>query len=146
MAGSGSWNPWRVTAIVMAFVMLTALVTGLVVANWVPAPAPPRPAVRPFSTAPAREAASAPHKAAQSAVPPQWAIAECNGVAALQTDPREPAMRVVRDPGGGAAGKGAAIGVGVGAGTLYGLNENRKQDPRYRDAYAACMRSRGYPS
>jgi hypothetical protein len=137
MAGSGSWNPWRVTAIVMAFVMLTALVTGLVVANWVPAPAPPRPAVRPFSTAPAGEAGP---------VPPQWAIAECNGVAALRTGPGERTMKVVRDPGGVGAGKGAAIGVGVGAGTLYGLNENRKQDQRYRDTYSACMRARGYTS
>src|SRR5262249_60286936 len=29
-----SWNPWKVTALVMALVMATALVTGLVVANW----------------------------------------------------------------------------------------------------------------
>jgi hypothetical protein len=27
---------------------------------------------------------------------------------------------------------------------LYGLNENQKQDQRYRDAYAKCMHSRGY--
>ena len=50
--------------------------------------------------------------------------------------------------GGKGAGKGAAIGglVGAGAGTLYGLNENKKHDERYRDAYGACMRSRGYTS
>src|SRR2546422_11706540 len=29
-----SWNPWKVTALVLALVMATALVTGLVVANW----------------------------------------------------------------------------------------------------------------
>jgi uncharacterized membrane protein len=48
--------------------------------------------------------------------------------------------------GGSGAGKGAAIGglVGAGGGTLYGLNENRKHDEHYRDAYSACMRSRGY--
>jgi hypothetical protein len=48
--------------------------------------------------------------------------------------------------GGRGAGKGAAIGglVGAGGGTLFGLNENRKHDERYRDAYARCMRSRGY--
>jgi hypothetical protein len=146
MAGSGSWNPWRVTAMGMAFVMLTALVTGLVVANWAgPQAPPPRLAVRPVSTPPGGQVGTPPHKAAQ--VPPQSAIAECNGVAALQTGPGERTMKVVRDPGGGVgAGKGAAIGVGVGAGTLYGLNENRKQDPRYRDAYSACMRARGYTS
>ena len=48
--------------------------------------------------------------------------------------------------GGSGAGKGAAIGglVGAGGGTLYGLNENHKHDERYREAYTACMRSRGY--
>jgi hypothetical protein len=41
---------------------------------------------------------------------------------------------------------GAAIGglVGAGGGTLYGLNENQKHDERYRNAYGACMRGRGY--
>jgi hypothetical protein len=34
--------------------------------------------------------------------------------------------------------------VGAGGGTLYGLNENRRNDERYRDAYGACMRARGY--
>ncbi len=50
--------------------------------------------------------------------------------------------------GGKGAGKGAAIGglVGAGGGTLYGLNENRKHDEQYRNAYARCMRSRGYSS
>ncbi len=28
------WNPWKVAAIAMMLVMATALVTGLVVANW----------------------------------------------------------------------------------------------------------------
>lgn len=48
--------------------------------------------------------------------------------------------------GGRGAGKGAAIGglVGAGGGTLYGLNENKQHDARYRDAYGACMRSHGY--
>ena len=49
---------------------------------------------------------------------------------------------------GKGAGKGAAIGglVGAGGGTLFGLNETRKHDEQYRDAYARCMRSRGYAS
>ena len=48
--------------------------------------------------------------------------------------------------GGSGAGKGAVIGgvVGAGGGTLYGLNENGKHNERYRNAYAACMHSRGY--
>jgi hypothetical protein len=34
--------------------------------------------------------------------------------------------------------------VGASGGTLYGLKENGKHDERYRNAYAACMHSRGY--
>ena len=34
--------------------------------------------------------------------------------------------------------------MGAGGGTLYGLNENRKHDESYRNAYAACMHARGY--
>jgi hypothetical protein len=32
---------------------------------------------------------------------------------------------------------------GAGGETLYGLNENKKHDERYRDAYAACSPSHG---
>jgi hypothetical protein len=48
--------------------------------------------------------------------------------------------------GGRGAGTGAAIGglLGAGGGSLYGLNDNQKHDQQYRDAYAACMRSRGH--
>jgi hypothetical protein len=39
-----------------------------------------------------------------------------------------------------------AIGgvVGAGGGTLYGLNENRRNDEKYRSAYSSCLQSRGY--
>jgi hypothetical protein len=42
----------------------------------------------------------------------------------------------------------AVIGgvLGAGGGALYGVNENRKNDARYRDVYGGCMRSRGYAS
>ena len=48
--------------------------------------------------------------------------------------------------GGKGAGKGAAIGgiVGATGGTLYGLNENRANDERYKAAYTSCMRAKGY--
>src|SRR2546422_7606818 len=85
--------------------------------------------------------------------------------AASQTGDRDKTAEVVKDAavgavvgaavgaaggaiagGGKGAGKGAAIGsvVGAGGGTLYGLNESKKHDERYREAYAGCMRSRGY--
>jgi len=98
-------------------------------------------------------------------VPTQSAIAACNQAAATQSGHRDKTVDTVKDAGIGAiagaavgaaggaiagggkgAGTGAAIGglVGAGGGTLYGLNENQKHDQRYRDAYASCMRSRGY--
>lgn len=48
--------------------------------------------------------------------------------------------------GGKGAGKGAAIGgiVGATGGTLYGVNENKANDEKYKAAYAGCMHSKGY--
>ncbi|HEY3065567.1 MAG TPA: hypothetical protein VGL09_07225 [Methylomirabilota bacterium] len=157
-------NPWKLIALGMALMMATALATGLVVANWSGIGAPSasleeRPAVAP---APAAKSPAAP--VTKPRVPTQAAIASCNREAASTTDKT---VEVVRDAaigaavgaaagaGGGAiadggkgAGKGAAIGglVGAAGGTLYGLNENRKKDERYREAYASCMRARGYTS
>jgi hypothetical protein len=167
-----SWNnPWKLTAIGMALVVATALATGLVVANLSgkgaepkkssEATAPSRPAARSAGTSSA-PASSAP---ATSSVPPQSVIAACNQAAASQVPSRDKTIDTVKDgaigavagavlgaaggaiaDGGSGAGKGAAIGglVGAGGGTLYGLNENHKHDERYREAYAGCMRSRGY--
>jgi hypothetical protein len=169
----GGWNPWKLTAIGMALVMVTALITGLVVANWsgsseqAQAPAPSA-SVR--STASAPRQVAAPVRTAQApvaapAVPTQAAVDECNRQAAAATGTHDKTMEVVKDAaigavvgaavgaaggaiadGGKGAGKGAAIGgvVGAGGGTLYGLNENKKHDERYRAAYSQCMRSRGY--
>jgi len=101
---------------------------------------------------------------AAPARPSQGVIDECNRVAAQPTT-KDKTVEVVKDSavaglvgaaigaaggaiadGGKGAGKGAGIGgvVGLGAGALYGLNENRKHDERAREAYAACMRARGY--
>ena len=152
------WNPWKMTAIGMALVVVTALVTGLVVANWTGTEADKKAA------APKTTQSMSPSRQA-SRMPRQTAIDSCNQYAAHQTSERDKTMEVVKDTavgavvgaavgaaggaiadGGKSAGKGAAIGgvLGAGAGTLYGLNENKKNDQRYRDAYAACMRSRGY--
>jgi uncharacterized protein YcfJ len=159
-------NPWKVTAIGMAVVMATALVTGLVVANWSGSDRTsqeqkaPEPKAQPSRPAAAR-VASAP------ATPSQSTIDACNRYAADEAGAKDKTMQVVKDGavgaivgaavgaaggaiagGGKGAGKGAAIGglVGAGGGTLYGLNENKKQDERYRAAYATCMRARGYSS
>jgi hypothetical protein len=173
------WNPWKVTALAMALVMATALVTGLVVANWsgpsqeaaqppVPANArliqQPKPAgVKP----PASQTPAAPAPAAStaSAVPTQEVVDACNRYASAQVGETDKTKEVVTDAaigavvgaavgaaggaiagGGKGAGKGAAIGgvVGAGGGTLYGLNENKKNDEKYRAAYSSCMHAKGY--
>jgi hypothetical protein len=174
----GNWNPWKMTAIGMALVMITALVTGLVVANWSGTEQEARQAVpepkasAPVASAPRPAPVRTPVRTAQTtapstapATPSQSAIDECNRQAAAGQ--KDKTMEVVKDAaigavvgaavgaaggaiadGGKGAGKGAAIGgvVGAGGGTLYGLNENKKQDERYRAAYSACMRARGYSS
>lgn len=158
-----NWNLWKLTALAMALLMVTALITGLVVANW----SGPETNRRLGLAGPraGTGASSLTRPVAQPAVPPQVIIQACNDYAAQQAGPRDQTLEVVKDAalgavvgaavgaaggaiveGGRGAGKGAAIGgvVGVGAGTLYGLNEHRKTDERYRDAYGACMRARGY--
>ena len=124
--------------------------------------APPRVA---GSQVPAAAPAVPTQSAPTQSAPTQSAIDACNQYAANQAGQRNKTVDTVKDAGIGAlagaalgaaggaiadggkgAGKGAAIGglVGAGGGTLYGLNENQKHDERYRNAYGACMRSRGY--
>jgi hypothetical protein len=160
-----SWkNPWKLTAIGMALVIATVLVTGLVVANWSGRESDKKAVdASPGPTAPSR-ATSAPVPAT-AGVPTQSAINTCNQSAASEAGQRENTKDTVIAGaigavagaavgaaggavvgGGSGAGKGAVIGglVGAGGGTLYGLNENGKHNERYRDAYAACMHARGY--
>jgi hypothetical protein len=176
MATDG-WNPWKMTAIGMALVIATALITGLVVASWkggespqrVEAPAPMASVASPTPPPPppvARKAAGQPAAAPPSGMPTQATVDACNRYASSQVGPNDQTKEVVKDAligavagaaigaaggaiadGGRGAGKGAAIGglVGAGGGTLYGLNENSKNNARYRAAYGSCMRSRGYP-
>jgi len=168
-------NPWKYTAIGMALVIATAVITGLVVANRSPesdqkvaAPAP-APAASP-RTAPARvaqvtTAPSAPAAPSQPAYPTQAVVDACNQYATSQGSQNSKTHEVVKDTavgaligaavgaaggaiadGGKGAGKGAAIGgvLGGGGGALYGVNENKKHDEQYRNAYSSCLRSRGY--
>jgi hypothetical protein len=166
-----AWNPWKITAIGMAVVVVTALVTGLVVANWTggerdrAADDRPSPKVAEQSTKPARVSS------AVAGTPSKNTIEACNRYAAAEAgakrDTKDKTVEVVKDgaigaavgaavgaaggaiaDGGKGAGKGAAIGgvVGAGAGSLYGLNENKKADEKYRAAYSSCMRARGYSS
>ncbi len=126
------------------------------------APAPPMP-VSTFNQPASGGAAPQP----VSATPPQAVVDQCNRYAAAPPSDRDKILEVAKDAviggaataalgaaagaiagGGKGAGKGAAIGgiVGVAAGSLYGINENRKADAEYQAAYATCMRHRGYAS
>ena len=166
-----SWNnPWKLIAIGMALVIVTAVVTGIVVANWTgskPAQqmadttSPGKPPATPAT--PAKPATSTPRPA--STVPTQTAIETCNKYAATPPSQRDKTIEVAKDVaiggaggaavgaaggaiagGGKGAGKGAAIGGIVGAvgGTLYGLNEIHKNDQEAQAAYARCMQAHGH--
>jgi len=152
---NGDWNPWKLFAVGMGLVALTAVVTAAVVADW----SGPKAVTSGPTPSTARAVAPAPM------VPTAAVVEACNQYAAAHVGRQDKTTETVKDGaigavvgavvgaaggaiagGGTGAGKGAAIGglVGVGGGTLYGRNENKQDDRRYRDAYAGCMRSRGY--
>lgn len=142
------WNPWGVTALGLVVVMATALVTGLVVANWsgssqepepirqVPAAARPWPPARNVSVMPAASPIARTEPVA-IVVPTEEAVQACNRRAAEEAGDPVRAEQVVKD--GASGGRAAAQG-----GALYGLNESRRNDEKYRAAYSSCMRARGY--
>lgn len=152
---AGGWNVWKVTTIGMAVVSATALVTGLVVANWVG-----NQKTMPVTPAAQVQRPMPPHVASR---PAPSDIDACNRYASSVVGDKTTA--VVKDVliggaigagvgaaggaiggGGKGAGKGAGIGglVGATAGTLYGLNEANQHDARYAGAYRTCMHRRGY--
>ena len=157
-----SWkNPWKLTAVGMALMIAAGLLTGLVVANWSGGKSDRTVVADSAGSATTRRAAAT----TAVGVPTQSAIVGCNQTAATQAGEREKIKDTVIAgaigaaagaavgaaggaviDGGSGAGKGAIIGglVGAGGGTLYGLNENRRYDDTYRNAYAVCMRSHGY--
>jgi hypothetical protein len=111
----GTWkHPWMLSAIGMVLVAAAGFGTGLVLANW--------------SGKSDKMALPVALSTRAESVPTQGTIDACNQSAATQAGQRE----------------NTKITVVAGGGTLYGLNENKKHDERYRDAYAACMQSRGY--
>ncbi len=165
-----SWNnPWKLIAIGMGLVIVTAVVTGIVVANRagtkpVEQVADTTAAVKPLTPPPPPPpAATSPRPA--SSVPPQSAIDTCNKYAATPPSQRDKTIGVVKDAaiggaggaavgaaggaiagGGKGAGTGAAIGGLVGAvgGTLFGLNEIHKNNQEAQAAYARCMQAHGH--
>ena len=154
-------SPWKLAAVAMALVIVTVVATGLVVANWRGTESDKKV----VNVATPTAVPAVPAAPTTAGVPTQSAVVACNQSAAAQAGQRENTKETVIAgaigavagaavgaaggavvAGGSGAGKGAVIGglVGAGGGTLYGLNENKKHDESYRNAYAACMHSRGY--
>ena len=168
-----SWSSWKLIAIGMALMIVTAVVTGVVVANRTATKpteqmANTAAAVKP-SASPAPPAAMRPPAATKppsaASVPPQSSIDTCNKYAATPPSQRDKTIEVIKDVaiggaggaavgaaggaiagGGKGAGKGAAIGGLVGAvgGTLYGLNDIHKNNQEAQAAYARCMQAHGH--
>ncbi|MGH7347888.1 MAG: hypothetical protein ACREK4_23485, partial [Candidatus Rokuibacteriota bacterium] len=113
------WNPWKVTALAMALVMATALVTGLVVANWsgttqeadrpIAATTSPRLIQQPRPTG-ARPLQSVQGAPSSRAVPTQEVVDACNRYASAQIGETDKTQEVVKD-----AAIGAVVGAAVGA-------------------------------
>jgi hypothetical protein len=146
------WNPWKLATLGLLVTLATALVTGVVVAN--------------YAGNQSSEPAGAPHqeRVQHAAVRPSAAdIEACNEYASSVG--RDRTKETLTDAllggvvgagvgaaggaiadGGGGAGKGAGIGglVGATAGTLYGLKGTREHDGRAAAAYRACMKGRGF--
>ena len=130
----------------MTLVVVTAVFAGLLVAGWGPragleaflspviSPAPP-------AEAPAKVVAQSPSPADVEA---------CNQYAKAQAGDK--AIEVVKEGAAAEAGRGAGRGVAnsgmvtAAAGTLQGINERKKNDARYVEAYRACMKGRGFSS
>ena len=133
-------SPLKLAATAVALVLVTSMVIAVIAwtssdVEWRVEAPPVEPvkvatSVRAATTS-MRIAALAPQGSAM-ATPPPYAVAACHRQASRPApDEAQP----------------EALKAGVlGSGTLYGLDQNQKRDDRYRDAYARCMRSRGYSS
>jgi len=75
MNDNNNWNPWKLTAIGLALVMVTAVVTGMVVANWTGSPssqqaADSKPAAPIATSRSAAQPSALPRTAAVTNTPP----------------------------------------------------------------------------
>ncbi len=159
----GDMNHWKLATIGLLIIGATAGITAYVMGGKTTA----SDAVSMQASSSAQHAVPTEHKAApvQHAHPPESVVLACNKEAQEQVASKTEEM--VKDAaigaaiaagvgaasgaiadGGKGAGKGAAIGsvVGAAGGSLYGLNENKTHDERFRTAYASCLHAKGYRS
>jgi hypothetical protein len=128
-------NPWKLTSLAMALVIVTAVITGVVVAKWsgkatmnaeevfdspaampraaarVSAPSPPPPPARIASREVAVPVPAAPRAAA---LPSQSVVDDCNRYAGAARTTKDKTIEVVKDAAIGAVA-GAAVGAVGGA-------------------------------
>ncbi|HEY7675783.1 MAG TPA: hypothetical protein VIG69_01835 [Candidatus Methylomirabilis sp.] len=137
------WNPWKLTTFAVMLVLATALVSGLIVANWSPSqtepgnPAPSAkraPAAGPrsqfagnWATADPGSASAGPGGGAEARpaprVPTQADTAACNRTAGAHVGQRDQTWDVAKDAiigGAATAGLGAAAGAIAGGGSGAG--------------------------
>ena len=131
-----TWHPWKMTAIATALVVAAAVIMGLLMTDWGPRTE--------LEATPAVASAKAD---AQSPAPAD--VEACNQYAKAQAGDKT--MEVVKEgaaEAGWGPGRGGDIGgmVVAAAGTLHGINERKKSDARYVEAYRACMKGRGFSS
>ena len=140
------WNPWKMTAIGMALVIVTAVITGLVVASWnsgdksqgsqasqvsAPAPAVSAPAPAPAPVRPAAAPRTASNQAPPAPTPTAADVDACNSYAKAQVGDKT--VETVKDAligaaagaglgaaGGAIAGGGKGAGKGAGVGGVVG--------------------------
>src|SRR2546430_5909536 len=97
-------NPWKVTTIGRAVVIATALVTGLVVANWTGGDR----AAQEQKTQQKGQQATPPRVASAPPAPGQSAIDACNKYAASETGSKGKKKEIVQDR----ADRGGGVGAG----------------------------------
>src|SRR3954471_9678001 len=101
------WNPWKLTAIGMAVVVVTALVTGLVVANWTGAERDRAAAERPATKMAEPPSHPARVSGGVASPPSKNADEACNRYAAAEAGTRketkDKTVEVVKDGAIGAA-------------------------------------------
>jgi len=143
------WNAWSIAALGLVFVMATALIAGLVIANWSGSSLEPEPrkltptaasrswqSTRTVSVKPAA-APNTRRVPVAVAIPTTEAVQDCNRRASDEAGDQDRTEEVANN----VVSAGAAA---EGGGTLYGLDKSRRNDAKYRTAYANCMRARGY--
>ena len=169
--GNISMNIWKLSTIGLLVIGVTALVTTFVVGQKSNVETGQSAKAAPASTAQHKNNAAAPRarsvaaSAPERVQPSQATVEACNQYANDQVISKS--TELMKDAGIGAvigaavgaaggaiagggkgAGKGAAIGgiVGATGGTLFGLNENKANDEKYKAAYASCMHAKGFPA